>query len=79
MDRETLKKANFFVSQAQATKTILEKMQVGETMAVAYLSNSNNKLYDPLLFHRDNEFIYDGIKKVLEQYKDYLKEEFEKL
>lgn len=79
MNKETLNKANFLVRQAKATKNLLERMGSGETMAIAYLSNSNNKLYDPLLFDDSCKFIHAGVKKLLEQYQDYLKQEFEKL
>lgn len=43
MKKETLNKANFLVRQAKATENLLERMGSGETMAIAYLSNSNNK------------------------------------
>lgn len=78
MDKETLKKANFLVRQAQATKSILKRMKDGETMAISGL-NSANRMYEPLLFDERCDFIHDGVKKMLEQYQDYLKQEFEKL
>lgn len=58
-------------------KWALKDMPDKEGFGISYLVDENPYLF--FTFKRDQPFIYSRMKKLLEEYKEYLEKEFEKL
>lgn len=80
MNDEQYRRACYLKDKMHDVATSLRHIKENEdTLIVGYLSKETHIAYEDIVIQDNDEFIFSGLKKLLEDYQAYLKKEFAKL
>lgn len=80
MNNEQYRRACYLKDKMQDVAICLKHFKDDDyTMIVGYLSKKTHDAYEDIVVADNDEFIFSGLKKLLEDYQAYLKKEFAKV